>query len=98
LVPAKNHYGDFTTRKILLIADVLVDRQKYVEPRIFRRNQQLAIPEPVPALLRRGADCVPLQIRTQRHWRCLVEEDPHLRRVNGCFVKTASRKLNNGLD
>ena len=43
LLLTKDRNGDFTIGKILQTAHILVGRQKWVEPGIFRRRQQIGI-------------------------------------------------------
>jgi len=58
LLSAKDHYGNFSIFKILLILQIFVRRQNHLEPRGFRSRQQIAILECSPALLGGGADFV----------------------------------------
>jgi hypothetical protein len=45
---------------------------------LFRRRQQLSVLEFVPAPLKSGAYCMSLEMRPDRHRRCLIEKNPHL--------------------
>jgi hypothetical protein len=56
LLAAQNHDCDFSAREILLIAHVLAGGQEHFETGRFRGQQQLAVLESVPTLLRGGAD------------------------------------------
>jgi hypothetical protein len=56
----------FFDLKILLILQIFVRRQNYLEPGDFRGRQQIAVLECSPALLGRGADFVFIEISAKR--------------------------------
>jgi len=99
LLLAENHDCDFTVGEILLIAHVLISCQQQIESGLLRCCEQIAVSEFAPALLRRGAKAMALEIRTDRHRRCLIEKDPHpLRSVHGVFFETAGGELDYRFD
>jgi len=78
LLTAQNHNRDLAPRNILLILHIPVGRQQQIEARRFGRAQQIAVPEPVPALFSGCADGVTRKVRAKRHGRCLIKKDTHL--------------------
>ena len=73
LLATQNHDRDFSAPEILLIAHVLVSGQEHFETGRIRGQQQLAVLEGVPTLLRGGADLMSDQVRADGDGRGLVE-------------------------
>jgi len=74
----ENNDSNTSGCKVLLVAEIGVSGDKYLESLIFCRTQQLAVLESSPAKLVGGGDTVIGESLPQRNRSPLVKQDTHL--------------------
>ncbi len=71
-----NHYNrDHAIFEVLLVANVLVRRQKQIIPSLLSDGEKINVPQPLPSQVCRDADRVPGQIAANWDRRSLIEKN-----------------------
>jgi hypothetical protein len=70
--------GDPSPREVLLVADVLVGRDKNLKARGFRFLKQGSIRERFPSALHSFDDRMGLERVSQRRWRAVIKQNEHV--------------------
>ena len=70
--------------------------RNFFKSRFFRRSQQFAVAEHIPAKIFGLFDCVVFEERSERCWRTVVKENEHL--AVGRSFETACSKIQNRCD
>lgn len=75
---SENDHGDLSGCEVLLVPEIGVSGDKYLESLLFGRTQQLAVLQGSPTKFISGGDAVACKCLPQRNRRSLVEQDAHL--------------------
>ncbi len=75
---SKRNDSNLPARQVLLIPDVLVCRDKHLEPRGFGGFEQGAVEQPLPSAFHRLNGHLAFQGVSERGWRTVVKRDEHL--------------------
>jgi len=85
--------GDFATREILLISEILIGRDQNGKAVLFGLLQQLAVFQIIPAQIKDCGDLMGGEVFTKGNRSALVEKDAH----SSCFER-AGGVLQHGTD